>query len=90
MAKRRDGLTTRCRYKSDIGMQRWVGLGVISDNSSDGAIDEPTKGSVDFVLAIKSRSDPGWPSRRVLPCHKLFAQGQNTSILSLEGTKECR
>ena len=34
VAKRRDGLTTRCRYKSDIGMQRWVGLGVISDNSS--------------------------------------------------------
>ena len=22
----------RCRYRSDDGMQRWVGLGVISDN----------------------------------------------------------
>ncbi len=29
--KRRNGLN-RCRYKGDIGMQRWVGLGVISDN----------------------------------------------------------
>src|SRR6516165_8793442 len=29
--KRRHGLN-RCRYKSDDGMQRWVGLGVISDN----------------------------------------------------------
>jgi transposase, IS5 family len=29
--KRRHGLT-RCRYKGSIGMKRWVGLGVISDN----------------------------------------------------------
>jgi IS5 family transposase len=29
--KRRHGLT-RCRYKGDAGMQRWVGLGVIGDN----------------------------------------------------------
>lgn len=31
VVKRRNGLN-RCRYKGDIGMQRWVGLGVISDN----------------------------------------------------------
>jgi transposase, IS5 family len=29
--KRRHGLT-RCRYKGDLGMKRWVGLGVISDS----------------------------------------------------------
>jgi IS5 family transposase len=29
--KRRHGLT-RCRYKGEVGMQRWVGLGVIADN----------------------------------------------------------
>jgi IS5 family transposase len=29
--KRRHGLS-RCRYKGDDGMKRWVGLGVISDN----------------------------------------------------------
>jgi len=29
--KRRHGLT-RCRYRADHGMRRWVGLGVISDN----------------------------------------------------------
>ena len=29
--KRRHGLS-RCRYKGDAGMQRWVGLGVIADN----------------------------------------------------------
>jgi transposase, IS5 family len=29
--KRRHGLT-RCRYKGDGGMKRWVGLGVIADN----------------------------------------------------------
>lgn len=29
--KRRHGLT-RCRYKGDAGMQRWVGLGVVGDN----------------------------------------------------------
>jgi IS5 family transposase len=29
--KRRHGLD-RCRYKSFVGMQRWVGLGVIADN----------------------------------------------------------
>jgi IS5 family transposase len=29
--KRRHGLT-RCRYKGDDGMKRWVGLGVIADN----------------------------------------------------------
>jgi IS5 family transposase len=29
--KRRHGLT-RCRYRGDSGMKRWVGLGVISDN----------------------------------------------------------
>ena len=29
--KRRNGLN-RCRYKADAGMQRWVALGVISDN----------------------------------------------------------
>jgi IS5 family transposase len=31
LLKRRHGLT-RCRYKGDAGMQRWVGLGVIGDN----------------------------------------------------------
>jgi IS5 family transposase len=31
VVKRRHGLN-RCRYKSDAGMQRWVGLGVIADN----------------------------------------------------------
>jgi transposase, IS5 family len=29
--KRRHGLT-RCRYRGEVGMQRWVGLGVIADN----------------------------------------------------------
>ena len=29
--KRRHGLS-RCRYKGDAGMKRWVGLGVIADN----------------------------------------------------------
>ena len=31
VVKRRNGLR-RCRYKGYDGMQRWVGLGVISDN----------------------------------------------------------
>ena len=31
LLKRRHGLT-RCRYKGEAGMQRWVGLGVIGDN----------------------------------------------------------
>ena len=31
VVKRRNGLN-RCRYKGHIGMQRWVALGVISDN----------------------------------------------------------
>jgi IS5 family transposase len=31
VAKRRHGLD-RCRYKGFVGMQRWVGLGVIADN----------------------------------------------------------
>jgi len=31
VAKRRHGLD-RCRYKGSVGMQRWVGLGVIADN----------------------------------------------------------
>jgi IS5 family transposase len=31
VAKRRHGLN-RCRYKGDVGMRRWVGLGVIADN----------------------------------------------------------
>jgi transposase, IS5 family len=31
VAKRRHGLT-RCRYKGFVGMNRWVGLGVIADN----------------------------------------------------------
>jgi transposase, IS5 family len=31
VVKRRNGLN-RCRYRSDIGMQRWVALGVIADN----------------------------------------------------------
>jgi IS5 family transposase len=31
VVKRRHGLT-RCRYKGDTGMHRWVGLGVIADN----------------------------------------------------------
>ena len=31
VVKRRHGLT-RCRYKGDDGMKRWVGLGVIADN----------------------------------------------------------
>jgi IS5 family transposase len=29
--KRRHGLT-RCRYKGEVGMRRWVGLGIIADN----------------------------------------------------------
>jgi transposase, IS5 family len=31
VVKRRHGLN-RCRYKGPVGMQRWVGLGVIADN----------------------------------------------------------
>src|SRR5438445_13855376 len=31
VVKRRHGLD-RCRYKGDIGMKRWVGLGVIAEN----------------------------------------------------------
>jgi transposase, IS5 family len=31
VVKRRHGLT-RCRYKGESGMKRWVGLGVIADN----------------------------------------------------------
>lgn len=31
VVKRRHGLS-RCRYRGDAGMQRWVGLGVIADN----------------------------------------------------------
>ena len=31
VVKRRHGLD-RCRYKGDIGMKRWVGLGIIADN----------------------------------------------------------
>ena len=31
MIKRRHGLT-RCRYKGEVGMRRWVGLGIIADN----------------------------------------------------------
>jgi IS5 family transposase len=31
VVKRRHGLN-RCRYRGEIGMQRWVGLGVIADN----------------------------------------------------------
>jgi hypothetical protein len=31
VSKRRHGLN-RCRYRGDDGMQRWGGLGVISDN----------------------------------------------------------
>ncbi|MGH8523705.1 MAG: transposase, partial [Gammaproteobacteria bacterium] len=32
VVKRRHGLD-RCRYKGFVGMQRWVGLGVIADNA---------------------------------------------------------
>jgi IS5 family transposase len=31
VVKRRHGLS-RCRYRGEIGMQRWVGLGIIADN----------------------------------------------------------
>jgi IS5 family transposase len=31
VVKRRHGLD-RCRYKAEVGMQRWVALGVIADN----------------------------------------------------------
>ena len=31
VAKRRHGLD-RCRYKGNVGMKRWVGLGVVADN----------------------------------------------------------
>jgi IS5 family transposase len=31
VAKRRHGLN-RCRYRGEVGMKRWVGLGVIADN----------------------------------------------------------
>ncbi len=31
VVKRRHGLS-RCRYKGSVGMDRWVGLGVIADN----------------------------------------------------------
>ncbi len=31
VVKRRHGLD-RCRYKGFVGMNRWVGLGVIADN----------------------------------------------------------
>jgi IS5 family transposase len=37
VVKRRNGLN-RCRYESEIGMQRWVGLGVISDNLLKGRV----------------------------------------------------
>ena len=32
VVKRRHGLDDRCRYKGYLGMNRWVGLGVIADN----------------------------------------------------------
>ena len=35
--KRRHGLS-RCRYKGDAGMKRWVGLGVIADNVTTSSI----------------------------------------------------
>jgi IS5 family transposase len=31
VGKRRHGLD-RCRYKGDVGMKRWVGLGIVADN----------------------------------------------------------
>ena len=31
VAKRRHGLN-RCRYRGDVGLKRWVGLGVLADN----------------------------------------------------------
>jgi hypothetical protein len=31
VSKRRHGLQ-RCRYRGDVGMKRWVGLGIIADN----------------------------------------------------------
>ena len=45
VVKRRNGLN-RCRYKGDAGMQRWVALGVISDNL------------VNIGRTMSSRADP--------------------------------
>ena len=45
VVKRRNGLS-RCRYKGYNGMQRWVGLGVISDNL------------LNFGLVMNRRADP--------------------------------
>jgi IS5 family transposase len=45
VAKRRHGLN-RCRYRGEVGMKRWVGLGVIADNL------------INIGRAIQNESDP--------------------------------
>jgi IS5 family transposase len=45
VVKRRHGLT-RCRYRGEVGMKRWVGLGVIADNL------------INIGRAIQIESDP--------------------------------
>jgi transposase, IS5 family len=58
VVKRRHGLD-RCRYKAEVGIQRWVALGVIADNSSC---------PVDFAPAIsRSSSPPVIPAGLALP-----------------------
>ena len=53
--KRRHGLS-RCRYKGDAGMKRWVGLGVIADNL------------INIGHAMEKRSHTQtWASARSLP-----------------------
>ena len=45
VAKRRHGLN-RCRYRGDVGIKRWVGLGVIADNL------------INIGRAIQNQGDP--------------------------------
>jgi IS5 family transposase len=45
VAKRRHGLN-RCRYRGDVGIKRWVGLGVLADNL------------INIGRAIQNQGDP--------------------------------
>ena len=45
VAKRRHGLN-RCRYRGDVGLKRWVGLGVLADNL------------INIGRAIQNQGDP--------------------------------
>jgi IS5 family transposase len=58
VVKRRHGLG-RCHYKSEVGMQRWVGLGVISDNLVNiGRMMSRRVCPVDFARAIRPLPAP--------------------------------